>query len=323
MKLPRLEEKALIDAIRKEFREPKSGLILGIGDDAAVVEIRGKNIVITKDLLIEDVHFKLRFHPARLLGRKSLNVNLSDLAAMGAFPKYALLGLGLPRNTGTGWIREFFSGFKSAAEEFEVSLVGGDVTRARKVTVSVTLLGEGKDVIRRDGARPGHHVFVSGSLGEAREGLVLMKKGVRLGSDRRQNRMLRAFLDPKPRVELGMELARLKLASAMIDTSDGLSIDLGHLCEESGCGAEIYLEKLPISAELKALQKKACDFALNGGEDYQLLFTVPEEKKSRIAGLMKKYTLTPIGKMIDGKGIVVVDSRNRRKKLQPKPWHHF
>lgn len=323
MKLPRLEEKALIDAIRKEFREPKSGLILGIGDDAAVVEIRGKNIVITKDLLIEDVHFKLRFHPARLLGRKSLNVNLSDLAAMGAFPKYALLGLGLPRNTGTGWIREFFSGFKSAAEEFEVSLVGGDVTRARKVTVSVTLLGEGKDVIRRDGARPGHHVFVSGSLGEAREGLVLMKKGVRLGSDRRQNRMLRAFLDPKPRVELGMELARLKLASAMIDTSDGLSIDLGHLCEESGCGAEIYLEKLPISAELKALQKKARDFALNGGEDYQLLFTVPEEKKSRIAGLMKKYTLTPIGKMIDGKGIVVVDSRNRRKKLQPKPWHHF
>ncbi len=323
MKLLRLEEKALIDAIRKEFRESKSGLTLGIGDDAAVVEIPGKNIVITKDLLIEDVHFVQRYHPARLLGRKSLNVSLSDLAAMGAFPRYALLGLGLPRNTGTEWIREFFRGFKSAAREFGVSLIGGDITRARKVTISVTLLGEGRDVIRRDGARPGHHVFVSGYLGDAREGLVLMKKGVQPGSDRRQTRMLRAFLDPKPQVELGMELARLKIASAMIDTSDGLSIDLGHLCEESGCGAEVYLENLPVSAELEALQKRARDFALNGGEDYQLLFAVPESKKHLLKGLEKKYKLTPIGKMIEGEGIILVDSRNRRKKLHPKPWLHF
>jgi len=323
MKLPRLEEQALIDAIRREFRGPKTGLILGIGDDAAVVKISGEKIFITKDLLIEDVHFLFRFHPPKLLGRKSLNVNLSDLAAMGASPKYALLGLGLPKDTGTGWIREFFSGFKSAAKEFGVSLVGGDITRARKITVSVTILGEGKDAIRRDGARPGHHVFVSGSLGDAREGLVLMRKGVRLGSDKRQDRMLRAFLDPQPQVKLGMELARLKLASAMIDTSDGLSIDLGHLCEESGCGAEVYLEKIPVSAELKALQRKARDFALNGGEDYQLLFTVPEEKMDLLSSLKRRYALTPIGKIISGLGIVVVDSRNRRKKLQPKPWHHF
>lgn len=323
MKLLRLEEKALIDAIRKEFREPKAGLTLGIGDDAAVVEIPGKKIVITKDLLIEDVHFVLRYHPARLLGRKSLNVNLSDLAAMGAFPRYALLGLGLPVQTRTEWVQDFFSGFKSAAREFGVSLIGGDITRARKVTISATLVGEGKDVIRRDGARPGHHVFVSGYLGDAREGLVLMKKGAQPGSDRKQNRMLRAFLDPKPQVELGIDLARLKLASAMIDTSDGLSIDLGHLCEESGCGAEVYLEKLPVSPELEALQTRARDFALNGGEDYQLLFTVPENKKNLLEDLEKKYRLTPIGKMIDGEGIVLIDSRNRRKKLQPKPWLHF
>jgi thiamine-monophosphate kinase len=323
MKLLRLEEKALIDAIRKEFQDPHPGLALGIGDDAAVIETKGKNIVVSKDLLIEDVHFVLSHHPPRLLGRKSLNVNLSDLAAMGAFPKFALLGLGLPAHADTEWIREFFTGFKSAAKEFGVGLIGGDITRARKVTVSVTVLGEGKNIIRRDGAEPGHHLFVSGTLGEAKEGLFLMKKGIWPDKNRQQNRMLKAFMDPIPQVGLGMELARLKLASAMIDISDGLSADLGHLCEESGCGAEVYVDRLPVSAELKALQKRARDFALNGGEDYQLLFTVAERKMGTLLQLKKKYTLTSIGKMIEGKGIVAIDSRNRRKKLLPKPWHHF
>ncbi len=323
MKLPRLDEKSLIDAIRKEFRASHPELALGIGDDAAVIEKPGKNIVITKDLLIADVHFILRYHPPRLLGRKSLNVNLSDLAAMGAFPKYALLGVGLPAQTETKWIRGFIAGFKSAAEEFGVDLIGGDISRARNMTVSVTLVGEGKNIVRRDGAKPGDHLVVSGSLGDAREGLILMKKGIRPGKDRRQNRLLRAFLDPKPQVELGMELARLKLASAMIDTSDGLSVDLGHLCEESGCGAEVFLDNLPVSEELRALQRKARDFALNGGEDYQLLFTIPEGRLGTLMKMKEKYPLTEIGKMTDGKGIAVIDSWRRRRELRPKPWHHF
>ena len=242
---------------------------------------------------------------------------------MGAFPKYALLGLGLPLRSETSWIEEFFTGFKSAAKEFGVNLIGGDVTRALKVTVSVTLLGEGKNIVRRDGAKPGHTLFVSGPLGEAREGLLLMKKGIRLGKNRRQNRMLEAFLDPRPQIALGRELARLKLASAMIDISDGLSIDLAHICEESGCGAEVHLDRLPVSAELKALQRKADDFALNGGEDYQLLFSAPARRMDALAGLMKKFLLFSVGRMIKGKEIFVIDRRGRRKKLQPNPWHHF
>ena len=323
MKLLRLEEKDLVEAIRKEFNGPHPGLILGIGDDAAVFKSKGINFVITKDLLVEDVHFVLRFHPPQLLGRKSLNVNLSDLAAMGAFPKYALLGLGLPMRSETKWIEEFFAGFKSASKEFGVGLIGGDVTRAQRVIISVTLLGEGKNIIKRDGAKPGHRLFVSGSLGEAREGLLLMKKGIRLGKNKRQNRMLKTFLDPKPQVELGMELARLKLASAMIDISDGLSVDLARICEESGCGAEVYLEKIPVSSALKALQRRAYDFALNGGEDYQLLFSIPERELDALARLKNKFTLRSIGRMIKGEGIFVIDRRGRRKKLQPKPWHHF
>jgi thiamine-monophosphate kinase len=297
--------------------------MLGIGDDAAVIKVRGTNLVITKDLLIEDVHFIQHHHPPRLLGRKSLNVNLSDLAAMGALPKYALLGLGLPKRTETKWIGEFFTGFKLAAKKFGVSLIGGDVTRARKVMVSVTVLGEGKNYIRRDGAQAGDRLFVSGPLGEAREGLLLVKRGIRLGKSRRKDRMLKAFLDPKPQIELGMELARQKLASAMIDISDGLSADLAHICEESGCGAEIHLDKLPVSADLKALQRRAYDFALNGGEDYQLLFSIPEKNREALSRLKEKFDVVEIGRMIEKKGMFVVDRRGRRKKRQPISWSHF
>jgi len=323
MKLHRLGEKELILAIREEFRTRQAGLEIGIGDDAAVFKIGGKNLVVTKDLLLESVHFLLRLHPPRLLGRKSLNVNLSDLAAMGALPKYALLGLGIPLRTETGWIEDFFAGFKSAAKEHGVKLIGGDVTRAQKVALSVTLLGEGRNIIERGGARPGHFLFVSGALGEAREGLLLLKKGAKLGEDKRVDKMLIAFLDPKAQVELGKELSRLRAASAMIDISDGLSVDLGHICEESGFGAEIERERLPVSFELVALQKRSFDFALNGGEDYQLLFSVPPDKLSAVSRLKKKYGLTHIGKVIKEKGIFLVDSRGRRRPIQPDTWQHF
>ena len=323
MKLHRLNEKQLIRAIQEEFRGPHPGLALGIGDDAAVIKMRGANLVVTKDLLIEDVHFILRHHPPQLLGRKSLNVNLSDLAAMGAFPRYALLGLGFPKRAEIKWVREFFAGFKSAAKEFGVGLIGGDITRAQKVTISVTLLGEGKNIVRRGGAKPDDQLFVSGPLGEAREGLLLLKKGIRIGKKKEQNRMLKAFLDPSPRIKLGGELARLNLASAMIDISDGLSVDLAHICEESDCGAEVYLNKLPVSAELKALQRRSYDFALNGGEDYQLLFSVSDKKLAALSKLKNKFSLHLIGRIIEQKEIFIVDRLGRRKKLQPNPWHHF
>lgn len=323
MKLHRLGEEELIRVIREEFRSGHAGLAIGIGDDAAVFKVSGKNFVITKDLLLEGVHFLRHLHPPRLLGRKSLNVNLSDLAAMGALPRYALLGLGIPLRTKTGWIEDFFSGFKSVAKEQGVILIGGDVTRAQKITLSVTLLGEGKNIVERGGARPGHHLFVSGTLGDAREGMVLLRKGTRLGEDKRADRMLIAFLDPKAQIELGQKLSRLRAASAMIDISDGLSVDLGHLCEESGFGAEIERERIPVSSELLALQKRSFDFALNGGEDYQLLFSVPPERLDTVRRLKKKHMLTLIGKIIKEKGTFLVDSRGRRKPVQPDTWQHF
>jgi thiamine-monophosphate kinase len=323
MKLSRLEENELVEAIRKEFRQRGADVVLGIGDDAAVLKFQKKKLVVTKDLLLEDVHFFKRYHPPRLLGRKSLQVNLSDIAAMGARPLYALLGLGLPSRSAAGWIAEFFEGFKSVAEDFGVRLIGGDITRASKVTVSVTLLGEAENIIRRSGAKPGHRLFVSGMLGEAREGMLLLRKKHRFGENEGIDRMLRAFLNPEAQVGLGKELARHRVASAMIDISDGLSVDLSRLCEESGYGAEIYLERLPVSTELRALQRRAYDFALNGGEDYQLLFSVSPQKVKLLSMLKKKHTLAYIGQILQSKGIYVVDRRGRRYRLRPHTWQHF
>lgn len=323
MKLKYLSESELISAIQEDFSEKRPGLILGIGDDAAVVKVGTKNLIYTKDLLIEDYHFISSLHPAHLLGRKSLNINLSDIAAMGGRPKYALLGLGVPSRTETGWLENFFSGFQSAAKESGVILVGGDISQAKKITISVTLIGEGENIIRRSGARPGHHFFVSGTLGDAKQGLLLLKKGYRIGEDKRAAPVLKAFLDPLPQIALGQELARSKLASSMIDISDGLSVDLSHICQESGCGAEIHKKNLPLSPELRRWQRKAFHFALHGGEDYQLLFTAPPKKVTDIYDLQRKYRITFIGKMTEGKEIYLVDDRGRKKPLEIKGYQHF
>lgn len=323
MKLKSLSEKELITAIRKDFSDKSSDLTLGIGDDAAVIKVGDKHLIVTKDLLVEDFHFVSSLYSPYFLGRKSLNINLSDIAAMGGRPKYALLGLALPESTGTAWVEEYFSGLKSAAKESGVALVGGDISQAKKITISVTVIGEGKNILTRSGAGPGDSLFVSGTLGDAKEGLLLLNKGYILGKDKKADPLLRAFLNPKPQVSLGLDLSRSRLASSMIDISDGLSVDLSHLCQESGCGAEICLNRLPLSPELRFWQRKAFDFALHGGEDYRLLFSIPPKKIDIISRLQKKYRITYIGKMIKRKGVYLIDQRGKRKPLEIKGYQHF
>jgi len=323
MKIRILQERELILAIRKEFSRFSKDLVLGIGDDAAVIKAGRKYLLLTKDLLVEDFHFILGLHPPYFLGRKSLSVNLSDIAAMGGVPRYALLGLGLPSRTPPGWLEEYFSGFKSVCQEWGVVLVGGDVSQSKKVTISVTIIGEGKNIIQRKGARAGHLLFVSGELGNARQGLHLLKKGFRLGDDKKADVLLRAFLDPVPQLSLAQELSRLKLASSMIDISDGLSVDLLHLCEESRCGARVSQEKLPLSPELRFWQRKPYRFALHGGEDYELLFSVPPQKMDFILKLKKKFKITCIGKMIRGKNLYLIDRRGVIEPLEIRGYQHF
>ncbi len=324
MKLERIGERELIAAIRKEFSPAGGKVRLGIGDDAAVLKPGPLPLILTKDLLVEDVDFIRAIHPAYAIGRKSLNVNLSDIAAMGGVPKYALLGLAFPPDLPSDWIREFLAGFGSAARRSGVDLIGGDISRAQTIMISVTVLGEGKNPIGRSGAKPGHRIFVSGCLGDAKLGFILTMKGFSPGRDNRADPVLRAFLDPEPRITLGRELARRKIPSSMIDISDGLSVDLMHLCQESGTGAEIELEKLPLSPGMRKFGgKKAVEYALHGGEDFELLFTAPPGKQALVEDLNKRFKITVIGRMTAKKGIYAIDSSGRKKPLEIKGYEHF
>jgi thiamine-monophosphate kinase len=323
MRLRSLRERELITSIRGEFSTQRRDLLLGIGDDAAVIRGAAGSYLLTTDLLIEDVHFITPFHPPYYLGRKSLNVNLSDIAAMGGRPKFALLGLALRKGLQKAWVRQFFRGIKAAAEAAGVALIGGDISAAKRIAISLTVIGEARTFIPRSGARPGDLVFVSGYLGEAAAGLRLLRKGYRLGQDKRADPLLRAFLDPAPQIALGLALSRRKAPSAMIDTSDGLSVDLLHLCEESGTGAEIDLEGLPLSAAICSFEKKPERLALHGGEDYQLLFAVCPGKMGLIAGLRKRFRFQQIGRMTRGKGIQVVDGKGKKRPLEPKGYEHL
>jgi thiamine-monophosphate kinase len=323
MKLRSLTEKELILAIRKEFSSGKPGISQGIGDDAAVIRAGNKYSIITKDLLIEGSHFLLNYHSPYLLGRKSLNVSLSDIAAMGGSPEYVLLGLGIPSRQEPAWLDQFFSGVKSVVEKEKITLIGGDIVKAQKVTVSVTVIGKGEKVIKRSGAKPGHILYVSGTLGDAAQGLRLLKKGIRLGDGRKTDFLLRVFLDPAPQLLLGRMLSRLDLASAMIDISDGLSVDTAHLCQESHCGAEIFTDRIPVSSQLRAVQKKPTLLALHGGEDYQLLFSVPPKKVNQMSKIEKECRVSPVGQIIKDKHIFLIDRQKRKKKLSIKGFQHF
>jgi thiamine-monophosphate kinase len=323
MKLRKLGERELVAAIRKDFSRPRNGLVLGIGDDAAVIQGRGGRFLLTTDLLIEDVHFITALHPARLLGRKALNVNISDIAAMGGRPRFALLGLALRPNLATDWVKQFFAGFKEAANECDVALVGGDISASKIIAVSVTLLGEGNRIIRRSGAKPGDLIYVSGSLGDAAAGFRLLRQGYKLGSNKKNAGLLRAFLDPAPQVALGLALSRRRMATSMIDTSDGLSVDLFHLCEESGTGAEIELRRLPLSPAIRYFETKPELLALHGGEDYQLLFSVDPKNSGRLSVLSKRFPIHRIGRMRRGKGLFLVDEKGQERPLEIKGFEHL
>lgn len=323
MKINEITEKTLIEKIRKEFLSSKPGLLLGIGDDAAVIKADKKLFILTKDLLLEKTHFYKDWHPPFFLGRKSLNINLSDIAAMGGRPLYALLGLGLPEKTSTKWVEEFMVGIKSACKEFDVTLAGGDISHAEVISISVTVIGEGKHIIKRSGAEPGDLVYVSGKLGDSAQGLQLIKQGARFGEDKKKDIFLNAFFNPMPQVALGRAISDNRIASSMIDVSDGLSVDLNHICEESGVGAEIIVDRIPVSNELKFFKDDVMDLCLHGGEDYSLLFTVPEDKKHQVDSLKKGHELSEIGKITERKNIYLIKKDGGREKLDIKGYQHF
>ena len=329
MDLREIGEFGLINRIRKWTSTSDPALLKGIGDDVAVIETGEKAWLVTTDLLIEDIHFELTWTDPFHLGRKALSVNLSDIAAMGGIPKYFLISLGVPENLPLTFISRFYRGLKDGAKRFGVDLIGGDTSLSQKIIINICLLGEGKkgNLVFRSGARVGDNLFVSGTLGDAALGLkALQKNGVR-GSPKC---LIKKHLSPSQRIQLGQFLARYHWATAMIDVSDGLLIDTNHLLEESGVGARIWEDRIPLSKLyqkwIHSFSKSTYQFALSGGEDYELLFTAPPEMRKRILhlALSLKIPITHIGKIVPRKeGLHLIGKDGKEYSPSRLGFEHF
>ena len=320
-------EDQLIERTGRKFPSIKNGLRTGIGDDAAVLRPNARNeLVVTTDAFLENVHFLRRVHSPRSVGYKALARATSDLAAMGARSRYFLLTLALPGSCTGKWLDDFLEGMARAARRFGLTLVGGDTTKYRTVMISLTVIGEidpGRAILR-SGARLGDLICVSGKLGEAELGLRLVQTG--LYEKKRWEKLLKKHFYPEPRLALGQRLVELKCATSMIDTSDGLSTDLGHICSSSKVGARIWAEKIPVvnvPAGLKRLNLDPLRLALHGGEDYELLFTVPKRLASLLTPRLAGVPVTIIGEIRRGRGIILVGRGGVEKSLRPSGWDPF
>jgi thiamine-monophosphate kinase len=282
-------------------RLSERSVAVGIGDDAALFRPKpGRELILTCDWFLEGTHFLRDKHPPEAVGWKCLARAVSDVAAMGGTPRCFLLSLALPQTHTRGWLDRFLGGLRRASRKFECMLAGGDTTRRQEILMNVTVLGDvraGRAVLR-SGARPGDIIFVSGRLGEAESGLRALKG--RGGHSNNYSALTRKHLYPEPRLKLGQWLAEKRMATAMMDLSDGLSSDLPRLCRASGVGARVHPGRIPLPNLSVANLRQEIDplqLALHGGDDYELLFTIPRRSMSRIPKSFQGVRLTPIGEI--------------------------
>ncbi len=304
-------------------------LLTGIGDDCAVVACAPHtDWLLTADLLIEGVHFDRKWFSLQQIGSKAVRVNVSDIAAMGGVPEFALVSLAIPPDVSVPSLEALYGGIREAATAFRVTIAGGDLSRTADLLVlDVMILGrtERGRAILRSGAQVGERIFVSGTLGEASLGLRVAREQ-RCGPDA-ESAVARQRC-PEPRVDLGRALSQGRLAAAMIDLSDGLSSDLAHICEASGVGAKIRLQDLPMSDSCRRLAAtlgvEPAAAALHGGEDYELLFTVRPDAVAALGGSGFPFTVTEIGEILPAAaGMVVEHSDGRCEGLQTLGYDHF
>jgi thiamine-monophosphate kinase len=302
-----------------------------MGDDAAILHSPAKtDWVVSCDAFLEGVHFLADRHPPESIGYKALARATSDLAAMGAAPRFFFLSLAIPAARTGAWLTRLLNGMARASRKFDIVLAGGDTTELPIVSINITVIGEVKSgtAILRSGARPGDSIYVSGTLGQAQLGLELIRR--KLDKIPQSRKLLRPQLYPQPRIGLGRLLARRSLASSMIDLSDGLSTDLARLCAASGVGARLFSGQIPIVAIPAALSARGLDplqMALNGGDDYELLFTVPmrQEMKLRSAAprLRDAVKIRRIGKITSDRRILLVGKDDSVEPLKSGGWVHF
>lgn len=322
MDISELGEFGLIDRLRAILGQAPDGEEW-TGDDTAVLRAPAGTILFTSDMLVEGVHFDLELTGPADLGYKSIAVNMSDVAAMSGTPRRAVVSLGLRAGLQVEWVEDLYRGMKQCCDEFEAAVAGGDLSRSDCLVISVALLGNpaGRRVTLRRGARPGDAVCVTGTLGKSAAGYRLLRAGIKEGED-----LKLAHLRPTPRVREA-EVLRRHLPTAMIDVSDGFAADLGHLCESSRVGVVVSAADMPLPDLSKlGLDKTALDLALAGGEDYELCFTIPQDRFDKAASEVEKVTGTPVTRV----GEIVDQARGRilliegdEHPLEVPGWDHL
>jgi thiamine-monophosphate kinase len=311
-----MTERDIINALHTLAGPDKKGLVKGIGDDCAVMEKDGdRSLLVTMDTLVESVHFDLAWHSPEKLGRKAVAVNVSDIAAMGGTPLFVFLSLGLPPRFDKEWLAKFSSGLSEACKEYGCFLAGGDTVRSPDgIILTLSVIGEVETdrVLYRNGAETGDEIWVSGTLGNAAAGLELCRTDMVIKAGVEGRELVEHHLNPRARLRLGRLLGSSGMVHSMMDLSDGLATDLAHLCQESGSGAVIYSDLLPVSDALKScgrlLGMDYLSWMLTGGEDYELVFTAPEGHAEAIIHLGESVnvTLAQVGRIEEKKGVRLV-----------------
>jgi thiamine-monophosphate kinase len=330
--LAEIGERGLIARLRRRLRAPGPDVLVGLGDDAAAIHWSGGTLLLTTDTLLEGVHFRRSTTTLRDIGAKAIAVNVSDIAAMGGEPCYALLALALPPTLAVGDVDELYAGIEDMARQHGVTVVGGDTCAAPDgVGLSVTLVGRVVGApLRRSGARLGDAVLVTGTLGTSAAGLHVLEQGPQGLPPAVVDAVVRPHRVPTPRVAESGLIRASGWATAMIDLSDGLVTDLGHIATESGVGARVDVDALPVSdptrAAAAALGVDPLGWALSGGEDYELLFTAIPDRAADLAREVTQRTGTPIHRIGEirppGEGVRFLDRSGRPRAVKPG-FDHF
>ncbi len=326
-----IDENQIVRLLRTRFQASSASVIQGIGDDAAVVHPRGAREywVITSDMLLEDVDFRGNWLTPAQLGHKALAVNLSDLAAMGATPRFFTVALALPGDVSQEWIISCYRGMSVLARRHDAMLIGGDLSRSPcGIQVTITAIGEtsGRKPVYRSGGRPGDLLYVTGVLGKAAAGLALLQRGVTSSRSAAERSALKSHRTPEPRCDVGMWLARNGFVRCMMDLSDGLSMDLPRLCQASGVGAEISGSQLPTYPAAGAWRCDALELALHGGEDFELLFAVAPRKAASLERTYPAFfpRITRIGTLRRNPRVVLTAYEGARPRiLDAAGFDHF
>jgi thiamine-monophosphate kinase len=327
MRVNQVGEFGLIDLIKSRTLSKDKSVLINIGDDAAVIRpSKDKLLIFTTDTLLEKVHFDLRYFTFKQIGWKAMVANLSDIAAMGGLPKFALVTIGLPKSISVQNVISIYDGMTAIGKKYNCRIIGGDTFFSPSgIFISIALLGEieKKFLVKRSGAKKGDLICVTGDLGESQAGLEFLKK-----NPRKKSSITRKHLNPFPRINEARILVKNLKLNSMIDISDGLSSELFHLAVENNLGAIIYEEKIPISPRcIKAgnlLKKSPLLWALSSGEEYELLFTINKKEQPHLEKLKRKIEVSVIGEMVGkNKDVMLQEKSGKKRKLRKTGFTHF